>query len=113
MRVHHLSFMRRKFLVWAAAFAALHWFALVLLDSFTFLGAHLPPSVLPLDGFILMLTRLYQGLQFPRGLLRRLWFSEHTPTLLNWLLAFATSALWGLALAAGRFRRGLWRRDTL
>lgn len=98
-------FFRRRFVRLTIVYALLYYLATLILDSFIFLLAHLPPRVLPMDRLIVGLTYGDQFLHLPRTLLRHLWLSERTPSAVNWLLSVVNCLVWGAVLGVWQMRR--------
>lgn len=91
--------MSRPFVKQVVLFAVLHYLVFISLEGVIFLLSHVPPKAVNLDGLVVTLFNAERILAAPRALLRWLWPSEHTPSLLNWALTALNSLVWGLALA--------------
>ena len=91
--------MSRRFLKLTALFALAHLLVTLGLDAALFLLAHLPTSILHLDGVIVALTYVHQWLRFPRMVLSHLWPGEYLPRPINVMLTMLNSVTWGIGLA--------------
>src|SRR5262245_45731962 len=90
----------RRFLKLTVLFALAHFLLLFGLGAAIYLCAHLPTSIVHLDGFIVALTHVHQWLRVPRTILSHLWPGEYLPRLLNLGLTVVNSLIWGVTLAA-------------
>ena len=93
----------RQWLPRILLYAALHYLLLLILDSIVFLFIHFPPQLIDLSPVAIAITYLQQGLNLPRIVLRYLWFSEVTPSGLNFCLLVINSLTFGTLWY-------LWRR---
>jgi len=90
---------RRRFLRWLLIFALVHYGVLLLVRLIEQLATGVPPKLVAVDGFILVLTRVEQVLVAVRSALRAAWPAETVPASIGVLFTILNSLAWGAVLA--------------
>jgi len=89
----------RHFIRKVLLFALLYFAVLVSVNAMIFLLSHIPPTAMNIDRLLLGLGSVERFLVWPRLALRKLWPSESTPVIFNYLLPVLNCLIWGLLLA--------------